>query len=287
MTAILINSHQLDVRYFQQVPDGLRVVIERVREGRYRELYENNPTSGLSLETALEQVLKWLGECSQNPRLSYFCLAMILGLAVRPTVRCYLPDEQFTRLFFQELFHVFLGQKSGQDLSGHYGSFLGRYQALDEAILVLEGTLLVGDRVQAPSQLLDISEICLEGYAIFPGSLGRRELFDWWLLEAVPAACLWVFPSHIYTIKGLKRRQESLERLRSYFWAVVRQGQGKGVWSQNDSTGSIEGKVTTLVNFIVRANINEDKFFYLGFWILFKAKDNTTVIFNRTGPSPR
>ena len=241
MTAILISSHQLDVKSFQQLPNGLRGVIERAREERYRELYENNPTSGLSLETALEQVLKRLGECSQNPRLSYFCLAMILGLAVRPTVRCYLPDEQFTRLFFQALFHEFFQQKKVHDFRGYYESVVGQYQALDEAILVLEGSLLVGDEVEAPSKLLDMSEICLEGYAIFPGSAERRELFDWWLLEAIPAAYLQVFPSHIYTIKGLRRRQESLERLRSYFWAVVRQEQGKGLGVQNGLVESLLG----------------------------------------------
>lgn len=241
MTAILISSQQLDVKSFQQLPDGLQAVIERVSEGRYRELYENNPTSGFRLEEALAEVLKMLGECSQNPRLSYFCLAMILGLAVRPTVRCYLPDERFTKLFFQELFHVFLGQKKVRDFRDYYGSVLGQYQALDEAILVLEGLLLIGDEVQAPSQLLDMSEICLEGYAIFPGSAGRRDLFDWWLLEAIPAACLQVFPSHIYTFKGLSRRRESLKRLRSYFWAVVRQEQGKGLWDEDGSVGKLLG----------------------------------------------
>lgn len=241
MTAILISSGQLDFKLFQQLPNGLQGVIERVREGRYPELYEDNPMSGLSLETALTQVLKRLGECSQNPRLSYFCLAMILGLAVRPTVRCYLPDERFTPLFFQGLFYSFFEQGRVPDLRGYYESVLGQYQALDEAILVLEEVLLVGDVVQAPGKLLDMSEICLEGYAIFPGSAERRELFDWWLLEAIPAACLQVFPSHIYTIKGLRGRRESLERLRSYFWAVVRQEQGKGLGVQNGLVESLLG----------------------------------------------
>ncbi|QUS61719.1 hypothetical protein IQE94_06535 [Synechocystis sp. PCC 7339] len=236
MTAILVRSHQSEVKYFQQVPDGLQVAIQQVSEWRYRELYEENPTPGLSLKEALRTVLEKLNQFSQNSRFSYFCLAMILGLTVRPTVRCYLPNESFTRLFFQELFHSFFEQKKVEDFKGYYEPFLGKYQALDEAILVLEKMLQVSDPLQAGSKLLDISEICLEGYAIFPGSAERRKLFDWWLLEAIPAACLQIFPSHIYTIKGLGQRQESLKRLRSYFWAVVRQEREKKL---NDS-GSLE-----------------------------------------------
>jgi hypothetical protein len=236
MTAILVSSYQLEIKYFQQVPDRLRAVIQQVSKGHYRELYEENSTPTLSLKEALRNVLKMLDECSQNPRFSYFCLAMILGLAVRPTVRCYLPNESFTRLFFQELFHSFFEQKKIEDFKEHYEPFLGKYQALDEAILVLKEMLQVSDPLQAPSKLLDMSEICLEGYAIFPGSAERRKLFDWWLLEAIPAAYLQIFPSHIYTIKGLGHRQESLKRLQSYFWAVVRQEREKKL---NDS-GSLE-----------------------------------------------
>ncbi|MEB3228389.1 MAG: hypothetical protein VKJ27_08385 [Synechocystis sp.] len=240
MTAILVSSHQLDLSGFQHVPGSLQSIIQQVSEAHYPELYEEKTTSASTLTDALKSVLNRLGECSHDPRLSYGCLAMILGLAVCPTVRCYLPDEQFTRLFFQELFHDFFEPKKAQNFRDYYEASLGHYQALDEALLVLEECLQVRDDLQAPSKLLDISEMCLEGYAIFPGSVGRRQLFDWWLLEAIPAACIRIFPTHIHTMRGLRPRQESLEELRSYFWAVVRQGREKG-WASNGAVENLLG----------------------------------------------
>lgn len=229
MTAILINSQQLDIGLFKKVPGTLQALIEQVYDKHYCELYEERPTSKISLTDVLARVIKMLGECSHNPQLSYFCLAIILGLAVQPTVRCHLPDDHVTQFFFQSLFQNLLEQKQPLHFRENYQSIWGHNQALDEALLVLEGALQVGDRLQAPNQLLDMSELCLEGYAIFPGSAERRTLFDWWLLEAIPAACLQVFPSHIYTLKGLRRREESLEQLRSYFWTVVRQEREAGI----------------------------------------------------------
>ncbi|WP_049802503.1 hypothetical protein [Gloeothece verrucosa] len=61
------------------------------------------------------------------------------------------------------------------------------------------------DPLQAKEAILEIIDDCLEGYAIFPGSQGRRELFNWWLLEVVPAAWCLKLPQHLYTIKGLSQ----------------------------------------------------------------------------------
>jgi hypothetical protein len=34
--------------------------------------------------------------------------------------------------------------------------------------------------------------------------MGRRNLFDWWLLEVVPAIWCLQFPESFYTIKGIQ-----------------------------------------------------------------------------------
>ncbi|MFW6358897.1 MAG: hypothetical protein ACOC0N_06755, partial [Chroococcales cyanobacterium] len=50
--------------------------------------------------------------------------------------------------------------------------------------------------------LLEILEDCFEGYAIFPGSQGRRDLLNWWLLDVVPAIWSFKSPESLYTIHG-------------------------------------------------------------------------------------
>ena len=52
---------------------------------------------------------------------------------------------------------------------------------------------------EARQLLLDILDVTLDGYAVFPGMQGRRDLFNWWLSEAVPAAFMERVPDHIYS----------------------------------------------------------------------------------------
>ena len=80
---------------------------------------------------------------------------------------------------------------------------------MDEALDVLKNSLKVLDIQQSKEALLNILDDCLEGYAIFPGSQGRRDLFNWWLLEVVPASWCLQFPNKIYTIKGIQQTQNS------------------------------------------------------------------------------
>ncbi|KYC44101.1 hypothetical protein WA1_02885 [Scytonema hofmannii PCC 7110] len=54
---------------------------------------------------------------------------------------------------------------------------------------------------QAREALLEILDDCFEGYAIFPGSAGKRDLFNWWVVEVIPAAWSQQLPTFIYTMK--------------------------------------------------------------------------------------
>lgn len=49
----------------------------------------------------------------------------------------------------------------------------------------------------------DLPRWFFDGYAIFPGSELRRELFNWWLTDVIPATWNLRFPTQIYTINGL------------------------------------------------------------------------------------
>jgi hypothetical protein len=84
------------------------------------------------------------------------------------------------------------------------------------------------DYNQSLESLLDILENCLEGYAIFPGSHGRRELFDWWLLEVVPASWYLMPPSSIYSLDKLGTEKNKgfcqmnkLKEISSAMWKII------------------------------------------------------------------
>lgn len=77
-------------------------------------------------------------------------------------------------------------------------------QALDEALDVFLNILdLIS--VQSYSRNCDaLTEIlydCLEGYAIIPGSEGRRDIFNWWLTDVIPSARSFCTPQRIYSLK--------------------------------------------------------------------------------------
>lgn len=218
MTPLDLEIRHFDLTLADRIPAGLRGILERVSRESYSELYEASTVSSLDLEGALWLVVEGCGQYSQNAKASYGYLALILGMAVAPTIRCYLPNEDFTRHFFMAL------AKGGAmelpvkiELQKYHKGFLGQYQALDEAMLVLENSLAVMTSDHAPAMLVAMLDLCLEGYAIFPGSSGRRALLEWCLWEAVPAACLGIFSPHLYTIKGLIDSEESLKVLGTDF----------------------------------------------------------------------
>ena len=56
-------------------------------------------------------------------------------------------------------------------------------------------------RRAGPRRVEDALDDVLEGCAVFPGSPGRRDLFDWSLTQVVPAAYQQRLPDAIYTMK--------------------------------------------------------------------------------------
>lgn len=74
-------------------------------------------------------------------------------------------------------------------------------QALHEALDVYRNlTRIVVNPQQAGQAAYEILEDCLEGHAVFPGSDGRRDLFNWLLVQVVPAAWVLRLPEAIYTL---------------------------------------------------------------------------------------
>lgn len=146
----------------KKLPKELYNNLRAMQGLRYKELYENTD-SIQSLNSIYRVVLAQL----EDNQVCYMC--SILAKAVLPTLKGKTIDlKEFTRLM-------------------SYGN-----QATDEALQVL----VIHQKMQMDTLSLshcrayaiEMLELIIEGYAIFPGMAARRELFDWWLTDVVPAA---------------------------------------------------------------------------------------------------
>lgn len=188
-----------------QGPDTLRVLLEELWRQCYPDLYEENCVNPLALEEAVNRVLTTCF-ADANAALGHrrlISMASTLCSAVAPTVEAYLPGDQRSARVIARLEEWLRdpAMSASVDLFAMFPRITTPPQALHEALDVLYESLKVLDLMQAMDALREILEDCLEGYAIFPGSDGRRDLFNWWLIEVVPASWQLRQPDFIYTMR--------------------------------------------------------------------------------------
>ncbi len=234
MTFILHEVEKSPLILSAKIPDSLRLVIERIHGCSYAELYEEKNIQGISLENSLITVFDAIEKEKNSLDISYcyFFMSIVMGIAVQPTIKSYLRRETITGNIFQYLFRDWIYSQhnyqpnlnvSFQD----YQNYLGQYQALDEAVDVFDNIPQVLESVKREA-ILNILDDCFQGYAIFPGSQGRRELFDWWLLDVVPSVFCGRLPKNIHTLKGVGKMTQHITKIRDYFFKVVGNNQSQG-----------------------------------------------------------
>ncbi|MBO1047001.1 MAG: hypothetical protein HEQ10_04250 [Dolichospermum sp. DEX182a] len=218
-----------------EIPDSLRLVIERIQSYSYAELYEEKNIKGISLEDSLITVFDAIEKEKNSLDISYcyFFMSIVMGIAVQPTIKSYLPRETITGNIFQYLFQNWIYSQHNYQPSFNvsfrdYQNYLGQYQALDEAVDVFENMLQALESVKIREGILNILDDCFQGYAIFPGWQGRRELFDWWLLDVVPSVFCGRLPKNIHTLKGVGKMTKHITKIRDYFFKVVGNNQSQG-----------------------------------------------------------
>lgn len=239
MTFILHEVEKYPLILSAEIPDSLRLVIERIQGYSYAELYEEKNIQGISLEDSLITVFDAIEKEKNSLDISYcyFFMAIVMGIAVQPTIKTYLPRETITGNIFQYLFQNWIyplqnwiypqdNYQPNFNLSFQdYQNYLGQYQALDEAVDVFENMLQVLESVKTRAAILNILDDCFQGYAIFPGSQGRRELFDWWLLDVIPSVFCGRLPKNIHTLKGIDKMTKHITKIRNCIWKVVKNNQ--------------------------------------------------------------
>ncbi len=130
-------------------------------------------------------------------------MALTFCSAVEATVDAYLPGDPRPARVIARLEEWLRDPATpgSEDIGSMFPRTATPPQALHEALDVLYQALKVLDRASAVDALREILDDCMEGYAIFPGSDGRRDLFNWWLIQVVPASWSLRKPDIIYTMR--------------------------------------------------------------------------------------
>ena len=235
MTFISCKLEKYPLILSAEIPDSLRLVIERIQSYSYAELYEEKNIQGISLEDSLITVFDAIEKEKNSLDISYcyFFMSIVMGIAVQPTIKSYLRRETITGNIFQYLFRDWIYSQHNYQPNlnvsfQNYQNTLGQYQALDEAVDVFENMLQVLESIKTREAILNILDDCFQGYAIFPGSQGRRELFDWWLLDVVPSVFCGRLPKNIHTLKGVGKMTQHITKIRDYFFKVVGNNKSQG-----------------------------------------------------------
>lgn len=186
------------------IPEQLQETLHSVWERKYRDLYE---TGGkCNVEEAFVEVMTAFGR--PNDPIShqrYVYMAYGIALAAKPTIKHYFPEENKSDIV-QGIVSCWL-KESGQipetwaDTLFPNINKIGKYQATDEAYNIFYGLMQTLNIKTAYNAILDIMYDAITGDAIYGCTEARRDMFNWWLIEVIPAAYGLQLPSTLYSGK--------------------------------------------------------------------------------------
>lgn len=183
-------------------PGLLKEALLELGRRRYLEVDEAGERPH-AIEEAFHAVLALLGDQADPERYHrrLVWLGLIMAMASCWPLRGH---EEWRRRAHELHEQVTRWLAHGQSLEGPVDDELfprvaSRYQELDEAKSVHRHlSLMPQEPERSPDHLLDILDATLDGFAIRPSYDGARDLFHWFLSQAVPAACLERLPDHIW-----------------------------------------------------------------------------------------
>ncbi|MBD1907143.1 hypothetical protein NDI37_24530 [Funiculus sociatus GB2-A5] len=234
---VLTSSQSINLKLSSphSIPNHLKVLLNKIRLEHYEELYEPEADGTTPLQNTLNKVLNSLRSSNQRlNHLRYLWMTLILTLVVEPTLEYYQPSNSLPKYIIDlitlwlrittrntlnnskikitelRVYELIKEISEKRDLSSDRK--LASFQTTDEALDVFKNAVRVIDYEQALEAIIEILDDCLEGYAIFPGSYGRRELFDWWLLDVVPASWYLLPPKSFYVVESLQNQENIKSR---------------------------------------------------------------------------
>ncbi|WP_016950476.1 hypothetical protein [Anabaena sp. PCC 7108] len=224
-----IQNRKYKQKILNTIPEEFQLLFEQIKQEHYEELYEPEADGTDSLQDALKKGLELI--LHSNEKLAYcrsLWMTLILILSVEPTLEYYDPNNLLPKQVINFISSVLikninnkintkmidnyvLDELITEIFKSHESYFQHKeanFQEINEALDVFYNAIKVIKHDQSVEAILEILYDCLEGYAIFPGSYGRRELFDWWLLDVVPASYNLLPPKSFYVVEGVKNKEE-------------------------------------------------------------------------------
>jgi uncharacterized protein (DUF433 family) len=208
------------------IPEHLQVLFNKIELEHYEELYETEADGTASLQHTLNEVLEAFHSSDRTVNhLRYLWMTLILTIAVQPTLEYYQPSNSLPENTINLLTISLRNNINGRmnipktvienlinilfkESNFYSQKEVASSQIISEATDVFYQGIRVINYEQAVKGILEILYDCLEGYAIFPGSYGRRYLFDWWLLDVVPASWNLIPPENFYVVETLQNKEE-------------------------------------------------------------------------------
>jgi hypothetical protein len=215
------------------LPVEFQLLFDKIKLEHYEELYESDANGTDSLQDILKEVLELIRR--DDEKLAYYrylWMTLILTVAVEPTLEYYDPNNSLPKQIINFTSSVLINNMNHKintkiidnhildefitEIFKYHESYFqhkqANFQEINEALDVFYNAIKVINYDQSVEAILEILYDCLEGYAIFPGSYGRRELFDWWLLDVVPASYNLLPPKIFYVVEGVKNKKEIQSR---------------------------------------------------------------------------
>jgi len=230
------------------LPASLQKAMITAWNQHYEELYESESDGTVLLEDALGKILNSFQSSNRTlMQLRYVWMALTLAVVVEPTIKYYQPDNpipedtinKLTKWLLKTIAELFYPKEQlNQDFENVVTNIsvdinhtfsdkkISSFQVFSEALDVYISAVNALEPSHSLQALLDILDDCLEGYAIFPGSYGRRELFNWWLLDVVPSCWHLLPPTSVYSLNDLAdddshQTLSQLEKTSSLMWSRI------------------------------------------------------------------
>jgi hypothetical protein len=184
-------------------PAMLRELLRELWNHRYPELYDSEGDAPVAeLTPGLERLVEALGTDGADGHRRLLWLGLILARASRDTVSGHAAEDIRPEIAQQAAQAALAGKLADVPNADElFPPVVTPPQALQEALDVDRQLVRALDPAAAPQALVDALDDSLQGYAIVPGAAGRRDLFNWLLVEAAPAAWEQRLPDAIYTAK--------------------------------------------------------------------------------------
>ncbi len=181
------------------LPPKVRAALEAIWDQHCTELGDDNHDAIRGrLGVSIDRITSLLLETSDGRAR---CFGLSLALACAATIESYdAYVEQAIKLIDTLRENETTSNSSFLHLLTKH-ELLELPQAAAEAWLVLHANVDLRTSADQREAIRLMIESCIDGYAIVPGSEGRRDLFNWMLVDVIPAACRCELAKRIYTLE--------------------------------------------------------------------------------------